>query len=149
MIHKKCVRRVLIEYDVDLNICYGSLLTQLGYNEESIDHHRKITIKAYDEVEQKSKGLFSLPIRVRPIEQDVICHVLDIPLAYNILLGRPWIHEMQAVPLTYHQCVKFMFQGSEVTIPAITSYTCNMLKSVDNFVPTNRDSTKNHVNKLK
>ena len=90
-----------------------------------------------------------LPIRVGPVERDVTFQVLDIPLAYNILLGRPWIHEMRAVPSTYHQCVKFPFHGSEVTIPATTSYTCNMLKAAENFVPTNRESVTYHDDQLK
>ena len=109
----------------------------------------KDTIKAYDEVKQKSLGLVVLPLHVGPVERNVTCQVLDIPLSYNILLGRPWIHEMRVVPSTYHQCVKFPFHGSEVTIPATTSYTCNMLKVVENFVPSNRESTDYHENKLK
>ena len=90
-----------------------------------------------------------LPLRVGPVERNVTCQVLDIPLSYNILLGRPWIHEMHVVPSTYHQCVKFPFHGSEVTILATTSYTCNMLKDAETFVPRNRESTEYHENKLK
>lgn len=100
-------------------------------------------------MERKSLGLVVLPIRVGLVERDVTFQVLDIPLAYNILLGWRWIHEMHAVPSTYHQCVKFPFHGSEVTIPATTSYTCNMLKATENFVPANRESTDYHDNKLK
>ena len=90
-----------------------------------------------------------LPLCIDPIERGVTYQVLDIPLAYNILLGRPWIHEMYPMPSTYHQCVKFPFHGSEVTIPATTSNTCNMLKAIKTFVPTNRESTDYHDNKLK
>ena len=90
-----------------------------------------------------------LPLHIGPIKRDVTYQVLDIPLSYNIFLGRPWIHEMCVVPSTYHQCVKFPFHGSEVTIPATTSYTCNMLKAAENFVPSNRESTEYHDNKLK
>ena len=53
------------------------------------------------------------------------------------------------MPSTYHQCVKFPFHVSEVTIPASTSYTYNMLKSTENFVPTNRESIDYRDNKLK
>ena len=63
---------MLIDNGVGLNICSTSFLTQLGYNEESIDPSQKITIKAYDEVEKKSLGLIVLPLRVGPIEWDVI-----------------------------------------------------------------------------
>ncbi|KAF3455858.1 hypothetical protein FNV43_RR00500 [Rhamnella rubrinervis] len=33
--------------------------------------------------------------------------VVDAPSAYNMILGRPWLHSMQAVPSTYHQKIKF------------------------------------------
>ena len=89
-----------------------------------------------------------LPLPVGPIEWNVTYQVLDNPLSYNILLGRPWIHEMRALPSTYHQCVKFPFHGSELTIPATTTYTCNMLKDVETFVPTNRESIEYHDNKF-
>ena len=106
-----------------LNVCSATFLKQLGYAKECIDHHHKITIKAYDEVEHKSSGLVVLPLRVGPIERDVTCQVLNIPLAYNIFSDRPWIHEIQVVHSIYHQCVKFSFQGSEVTIDLLILFT--------------------------
>ena len=48
---------------------------------------------------------------------DTECHVLDLDFPYNILLGRPWIHTLEAVPSTYHRCLKFPYQGREVKIP--------------------------------
>ena len=35
----------------------------------------------------------------------------------NMILGQPWIHVMKVVPSTYHQCVKFSYNGVKVTIP--------------------------------
>ena len=78
---------VLIENGAALNIISINMIQQLGMSEFSIDPRRKITIKAYDEVEQPSKGLIVLPIRVGLVEKDVVFQVLDIPLAYNLLLG--------------------------------------------------------------
>ena len=91
--------------------------------------------KAYDEVKKKYLGLVVLPLCVGPVERDVTCQVLDIPFAYNIFLGRPWIHEM-CVPCTYLQCIKFPSHSFEFTIPASTSYTYNIPKATKNFVPT-------------
>lgn len=28
--------------------------------------------------------------------------VIDVPSAYNVILGRPWIHAIKGVPLTFH-----------------------------------------------
>ena len=87
MIHQTPIFKVLIDNGTGLNILSTSLLRQLNYSKHSIDPRCKITIKAYDEVERKSLGLVVLPIRFGPVERDVTCQVLDIPLAYNILLG--------------------------------------------------------------
>lgn len=84
-----------------------------------------------------------LPIQVGPVVKDIIYQVLDKELTYNILLGRPWIHEMQAVPSTYHQCLKFPFNGQEITIldDSNNPQYCNTLKSVqDTFVPHKREA---------
>ena len=103
MIHKTCVRCVLIDGGVGLNICSLSLLKTLGYSEQVIHTRRKIIIKSYDDAKRSSKGLVVLPIRFGPIEKDILFQIVDVgPLAYNILLGRPWIHDMQVVSSTYH-----------------------------------------------
>ena len=34
-------------------------------------------------------------------------HVIDVKTSYNVLLGKPWIHENKVVPSTYHQCLKY------------------------------------------
>ena len=89
MIHQKRVHQVLIDNGASLNIVFVALFKKLGYSEESIDPHQKITIKAYEKVEHKSLGLVVLPLGVGLVERDITCQVLDIPLVYNILLGRP------------------------------------------------------------
>lgn len=81
-----------------------------------------------------------LPIRIGPIEKDILFQIVDAgPLAYNILLGRPWIHEMQAVPSTYHQCVKFPYNGVEVCIPGDSTLSVNTI-SVGSHIPLNREA---------
>lgn len=66
--------------------------------------------------ERSFRGTIVLPIKIGPAERDIVCQVLDLDLSYNILLGRPWIHDMQAMPSMYHQCVKFPYNIQEITI---------------------------------
>lgn len=33
--------------------------------------------------------------------------IIDGDSTYNIIVGRSWIHDLKAVPLTYHQVIKF------------------------------------------
>ena len=55
-VHTFCSRvcRVLIENGVGLNIILFNMIQKLGMSKFSIDPRRKITIKAYDEVERPS-----------------------------------------------------------------------------------------------
>ncbi|KAH0764884.1 hypothetical protein KY285_000755 [Solanum tuberosum] len=41
---------------------------------------------------------------------------MDVSSNYNMLLRRPWVHMARAVPSTLHQCVKFEWGCTEVTI---------------------------------
>lgn len=52
-------------------------------------------------------GEISLPIYVEGVNTQVMFFVIECVSAYNIILGRPWIHELKAIPSSYHQTVKF------------------------------------------
>lgn len=140
-IHTTCVKYILIDGRASLKNCALNLIKALGYSKNVMDPKKKINIKAYDEEEHCSKWIVVLPIKIGPVERDTLCQVLDLNLSYNILLWRPWIHEMQAVPSTYHQCVKFPHNGQEVTIVTDSSQYCNNLKlTQDARVQHNRES---------
>lgn len=131
-----------------LNICSLSLVRALGYSEDAVDPCKNITIKAYDEEERSSKGIVILPIRVGPLQKNKACQVLDLDLSYNILLGRPWIHDLQVVPSTYHQCVKFPYDGQEITISADSNpfqYCGNLKMAQEVIVPHNREVSSSNT----
>ncbi|GLJ56032.1 hypothetical protein SUGI_1203060 [Cryptomeria japonica] len=115
-IYKNRIKRVLIDGGAGLNIYRLNTIKQLGYSKKVVNSMHAITIKAYDDEESSSKGTITLPLRVGPVMKDVVCQVLDLELRYNILLGRPWIHEMRFFPSTYHKCIKFPHNGVEVTV---------------------------------
>lgn len=140
-IHKKRIRRVLIDGGADLNICTLKLVKVLGYSELHIDSSKRINIKAYNDKEHPSKGIVTLPIQVGPITTEATFQVLDRELGYNMLLLCPWIHTMQAVPSTFHQCVKFPYNGIEITIkgdPNLFQHYNYLKENVDNQIPINQ-----------
>ena len=52
-------------------------------------------------------GKIKLPVFTAGENKMTSFLVLDCPSAYNIILGRPWIHAMKVVPSTYHQRIRF------------------------------------------
>ena len=44
--------------------------------------------------------------------------MINAKTSYNVLLGRPWIHENKVVPSTYHQYLKYYEGEVEKTVVA-------------------------------
>ncbi|KAF2546686.1 hypothetical protein F2Q70_00022095 [Brassica cretica] len=78
----------------------------LGLEESALT--RKITplIGFSGEVKQTA-GEVTLPVYTEGINMSTKFLVVNSQSAYNMILRRPWIHDMGAVPSTLHQMVKF------------------------------------------
>ncbi|KAJ6821645.1 uncharacterized protein M6B38_391245 [Iris pallida] len=53
-------------------------------------------------------GKIRLKYQIGDLQSEVTCYVIDTDTSYNILLGRPWIHDYMIVPSTLHQCFKYV-----------------------------------------
>lgn len=60
--------------------------------------------------------MVTLPVQVGLITIEATFQFLQRELGYNMLLGHPWIHVVCVVPSTFHQCVKFPYNGIEIVI---------------------------------
>nr|XP_016453036.1 PREDICTED: uncharacterized protein LOC107777510 [Nicotiana tabacum] len=54
-----------------------------------------------------TKGEIELSTYVEGDNKETKFQVKDMDMAYNVILGRPWIHDMDVVPSTLHQVIKF------------------------------------------
>ncbi|CAL5424724.1 unnamed protein product [Camellia sinensis] len=52
-------------------------------------------------------GKIILPVKTGSVVKQVEFWVLQVPSTYNLILGRGWLHAMQAVASTYHQVMRF------------------------------------------
>ena len=43
-------------------------------------------------------------------------HVVDVESPFNVILRRPWITALNAVPSVVHQCLKFTYEGKVVKL---------------------------------
>ncbi|XP_009630692.1 uncharacterized protein [Nicotiana tomentosiformis] len=48
-----------------------------------------------------------LPTNAEGVMKMTLFEVVGGDMSYNIILGRPWLHEMKVVPSIYHQLLKF------------------------------------------
>ncbi|XP_070036124.1 uncharacterized protein [Nicotiana tomentosiformis] len=54
-----------------------------------------------------TRGEILLLTNAEGVMKTTLFEAVDGDMGHNIILGRPWLHEMKVVPLTYHQLLKF------------------------------------------
>ena len=87
-----------------------------------------LVIRAYDDSTRSVEGMFMAPVKTGPIEAVAEFTVLDIPVTYALLLGRPWYHILRGVLSPVHQKVKFLLDREVITIDASMSKTVFAVK---------------------
>ena len=61
-------------------------------------------------------GTVTTHVMIGPVRYSMFFQVLRIQSSFNLLLGRPWIHEVGAIPSSLHQKVKFIHEERIITI---------------------------------
>ncbi|XP_013629770.1 PREDICTED: uncharacterized protein LOC106335718 [Brassica oleracea var. oleracea] len=65
------------------------------------------TLTGFNGSSETILGTIRLPVRACGVTRTVKFAVVSTKAPYHAILGTPRIHSMQAIPSTYHQCVKF------------------------------------------
>ncbi|XP_018479426.2 uncharacterized protein LOC130501630 [Raphanus sativus] len=100
------VKRILVDNGSSSNIIFHSAYMDLGLDPKTLTRKATPLVGFSGEVKQ-TEGEVLLPVYTEGINQTTKFLVVDCPSSYNVILGRPWIHDMGAVPSTLHQLVKF------------------------------------------
>ena len=91
----------MVDYGSTINICPLQILPNLGVKVEELTKS-DLVIRAYDDSTKSVEGTFVAPAKTGPIEVVIEFTVLDMPVTYALLLGRPWYHILGGVPSTVH-----------------------------------------------
>jgi len=68
------------------------------------------TLSGFDNSSVVTKREIILTTFAEGVVKDTKFQVVEMDMAYNMILGRPWIHEMNIVSSTQHQVIKFPSQ---------------------------------------
>ena len=105
----KRIPMVLIDDGSAFNVCHLKVASCLGLNIEDfvpINQH----VRAYNNNRRKVLGTVTLMIK------KVEFQVLNVVSCFNMLLGRPWIHDTEVVLSYLYQKVQFSYERAIVTI---------------------------------
>jgi len=101
------VERVLIDQGSTSEVMYYKTFIKLDFTESDLSpaHYPLFGFNANLEY---SLGKITLPVRAGSRLVDVELLVVKLPSPYNLIMGRSWLHTMQAMPSTYHQLLRFL-----------------------------------------
>ncbi|XP_013594344.1 PREDICTED: uncharacterized protein LOC106302366 [Brassica oleracea var. oleracea] len=100
------VRRILVDNGSSRNIVLQTAYQDLGLDESALTRKTTPLVGFSGEVKQTA-GKVVLPVYAEEINMSNKFLLVACQSSYNMILGRPWIHDMGAVPSTLHQMVKF------------------------------------------
>ena len=109
----KRILMVLVDDGSALNMCPLKTTSCLGLSVKDFvptDQH----VRAYDNSRRKVLGTITLELTIGPMVKKVDFQVLNIASCFNMLLGRPWIHDTEAVPSSLYQKVWFPYERAIV-----------------------------------
>ena len=109
------VPSVLLENGSALNVCPLAIAIALRYGPTDFEPSTH-TVRAYDNTRREVMGTLTLELMIGPVIFQVLFHILRIPVSFNLLLGRPWIHSAGVIPSSFHLKVKFIHDGQVITI---------------------------------
>ncbi|PKI75857.1 hypothetical protein CRG98_003772 [Punica granatum] len=115
------VGRVMNDNGSALNVCPVSTLKQMNVDMSRI-RASTTTVRAFDGSKREVNGEIDLLIDVGLCSFSVTFQILEIPNAFSLLLGRPWIHAAGAVPSSLHQKLKFFVEGKLITVNGEEDY---------------------------
>nr|XP_016479807.1 PREDICTED: uncharacterized protein LOC107801053 [Nicotiana tabacum] len=105
VIHDTNVKRVLIDLGSSVNIILLRVVEEMLMGDRVIPKARSLS--GFDNSTVITKGEIELSTYAKGVIKETKFQVIDTDMAYNVIMGRPWIHDMDDVPSTLHQVIKF------------------------------------------
>nr|XP_009777774.1 PREDICTED: uncharacterized protein LOC104227257 [Nicotiana sylvestris] len=99
------IKRILVDPGSLANVIRSKVVEHLGLLDQII--HTSLVLNGFNMAGEAMKWEITLPVNMFGTVQNTKFHVIEGDMRYNVLLGRPWIHNIMAVPSTLHQMMKF------------------------------------------
>ncbi|XP_074293149.1 uncharacterized protein LOC141620087 [Silene latifolia] len=97
--------KILIDRGSSINLVMLDVLKAMKIDEEKITKKSSVLVRFSGET-KSTLGEINLPTYAEGVASYERFRVLDYLSSYNVILGRPWIRNVKAIPSTYHQCEK-------------------------------------------
>ncbi|KAG9453148.1 hypothetical protein H6P81_006052 [Aristolochia fimbriata] len=114
-IKDRWINRILLDSESAINILPNKTVKDVGLVANDLQAS-SLMIQGFNQERQRALGTIRLELQIGDMTSHVLFHVIDAHTYYNVLLGRPWLHNNKVVPSTLHQCFKYYQDGEEKTV---------------------------------
>lgn len=111
------VSRIMLDCGSAVNVLPLKTLRDVGLHPRQLSPS-SLTIQGFNQAGEKVRGSITLKVEIGELNSEALFHVIDSDTSYNVLLGRPWLHEYEVIPSTLHQCFKFCKEGKVKSVNA-------------------------------
>ena len=109
------VSSVLLDNGSALNVCPLVIAIALGFSPSDFGPSTQ-TVKDYDGTQRIVMGTLTTHVMIGSVRYSMFLQVLKIQSSFNLLLGRPWTHEVGVIPSSLHQKVKLIHERHIIMI---------------------------------
>ena len=95
------VSSILLDNGSALNVCPLATIVALGFTPSDFGSSTQ-TMRAYDSTQREVMGTLTIDFLIGLTTFSILFQVLRIPASFNLLLGRPCIHQVGAIPSFLH-----------------------------------------------
>ena len=128
---------ILVDNRSNFNTCSKESLSKLGRRSAPMGFSNAIVV-THDHIPRKAIGTINLQLRHGDWTCDVEFQVVEAPSNFSLILGKPWLHDTQAIASTLHQKVKFstpkgvMIIHGDMPAAKVPPIYCNVVRSIEN-----------------
>ncbi|XP_070010712.1 uncharacterized protein [Nicotiana sylvestris] len=94
------IKYVLVDPGSSANIIEWRVLEQANLTGSIIPATKLLA--GFNLASVTTRGEILMLMNAEVVMKTTLFEVVDRDMGYNIILGRPWLHDMKAMPLTYH-----------------------------------------------
>ena len=110
VVANKTIHRVLIDYGSSVDIIFASAFDKMGIEREKLEPvNAHLLGFSREKVLPLGSEQLVLTLRDPPYQATTMIKflIVDAPSTYNMLLGKPFLNAIRAIPSAYHMVVKF------------------------------------------
>ena len=154
VVANKTIHRVLVDNGSSADIIFASSFDKMGIGRERMEPINT-HLRGFSGEKVLPLGLIQLVLTLGdpPCQATTTVRflIVDVPLAYNVLLGRPSLNAIKAIPSAYHMVIKFptanglgMVRGDQRV--AMECYSASMKQKADDIIYVDELDIQDQVN---